>query len=113
MLVVCGVPRHLGYRAAVAPERLAAILAATASLLGDAILRTETAARSRQEDYEEYVERYIQKKTQVQCIPTREHKSHKPECLTRNKINGSDHYECAEGCRGLGRVTLVAKPCEF
>ncbi len=60
ILVIGCVPSHLGHRAAGAPERLAAILAPAAALLGDAILWVDAAARPCHNNYSEDGERDVQ-----------------------------------------------------
>ncbi len=60
ILVIGRVPRHLGYRAAAAPECAATILAPAASPLGDAVPRADAAARSRHDEYREHGEREVQ-----------------------------------------------------
>jgi len=128
ILVVGRVPRHLGHRAAGAPERPAAVLAPAAAPLGDAVPRADAAARSRHDEYREDAVRDVQDSTGVQqegpeaavvpdpdvLVPPKQEKDYRDVGgEIQAEVNDGDHQENAEGRRGLGEVTLAAQPGEF
>ena len=120
ILVVGRVPRHLGHRAAGAPERPAAVLAPDAAPLGDAVPRADASARPRHDKHPEDAVRYVQDRARAGqeepdalVPPHQERDCSDVEGDIQAEVNDGDHQEYVEGRRGLGEVALAAQPGEF